>query len=617
MKKFNKYGNTKNIMKNKYLNLKEKCKLLPDLPGVYIMKNELNKIIYIGKAKNLKNRVSSYFLLNHDDETKVKKMVQNVSNFNYIITDSEFEALVLECSLIKKHQPKYNILLKDSKGYNYIKITHEKWPKILYVKQKGNDTNSTYIGPYISSFSVKNTVKEILKIFKLPNCKRNLEKTYKRPCLNYYINLCCAPCIKKISNDVYINTIKQAENFLKKSKDEVIREIKQEMQKASENMNFELAANLRNRIFAIQKIENKQKVVSYEVKNQDIIASAKNENNICFQIFRFKNYDLYESKNYILELTDTEINLRTEFLKSFYEKQNYIPENIILDGKINDKDLIKKFLSKKSNKKIKIEIPQKSGNQLKLIFMCKENAYENLLNNEINTENKEKINLLYLKNILSLKKFPYRIESYDISNLFGTDCVSSMVVFENGKPLKSNYRKFKLQYGNNDYLSIKNTIIRRFSYTKNDESLSKTPDLILIDGGKGQVSATKEALKELNLENIEVYGMVKDRKHKTKAITTESNEIKIKDNSRLFNFITNIQDEVHRYTINYHRKIRNKKTTFSELTLIKNIGMTRAKNLLKNLKSVENISKCEIKDLVKIESMTEKSAKSVYDYFHE
>lgn len=600
------------------INFKEEVKKLPDMPGVYIMKDAQGEIIYIGKAKNLKNRVSSYFMNDSGHTEKVKKMVANISKFDYIMTDSEFEALVLECSLIKKHQPKYNILLKDDKGFSYIKITKEKWPKILYVKQKQND-GSTYIGPYTNSFSVKQTAEEMIKIFKVPTCNRNLEKIYKRPCLNYYINRCSAPCIRAISNGDYVNSINEAENFVKKGSSETIKSLRSTMQKAAENLNFEYAAQIRDRIKAIENIKNKQKVVAYKVKNQDVIACVYDEKNISFEVFRFKDGDLYDSQNYIVEPEDSLPATRSEFLEQYYEKTDSIPRTILIDGEIENEELIKKYFSEHFKKNVNIIIP-KRGEQLRLIEMCAKNAEESLLRNK---GNKSKIDdtLEELRNVLNLKSVPKLIEAYDISNIMGKDNVGGMVVYKNGKPFKSAYRKFKIKFidGQDDYGSMREVISRRIQeYLSNKDnpnnSFGALPDLILIDGGMAHTRAASEVLREFDV-NIPVFGMVKDSKHRTRAMTTDGEEIEIKNYGRLFNFITNIQDEVHRYTINYHKKLRNKRVVGSRLTKIPGVGSERAKMLLNKYGSLKNISRASVEDLKLMHGMPESVAKEIHEYF--
>ena len=349
---------------NNSLSLKQQVLRLPENPGVYIMKNNDDEIIYIGKAKNLKNRVSSYFVIDAAHNKKVKKMIEKIKKFEYIITDSEFEALVLECSLIKKYQPKYNILLKDDKGYSYIKITNEMWPKVLYVKQKDDD-GAYYIGPYTNSFSVKQTVEEIIKIFKLPTCSRNLSKTYKRPCLNYYINRCCAPCINAVNYEKYIKLINEASKFIKNGISETLKYLNEKMIEASNNLNFEYAAELRDRIKAIEGIKNHQKVISDSSQDRDIIAGAFDDSSASFEVFRFKDGNLYESQNFIMDLDGTHTNMRTEFIKQYYMMKDYVPKDIFIDGDIENSELIKKFLNYERSQNVNIIIPKKGDNFIK------------------------------------------------------------------------------------------------------------------------------------------------------------------------------------------------------------------------------------------------------------
>ena len=599
------------------LSLKEQAKKLPHNPGVYIMKNHNDEIIYIGKAKNLKNRVSSYFLSDSNHTEKVKKMVENIDHFQYIITDSEFEALVLECSLIKKHQPKYNILLKDGKGYSYIKITKEKWPRILYTKQKDTE-NDIYFGPYMNSLSVKKTVEEINKIFKLPTCNRNLSKKYKRPCLDYYINKCGAPCTGFIDNKDYNLNIADAIKFIKSGSSETIKYLSDKMKKYSDEMNFEKAAEIRDTIKSIKNTKLNQKVVSYKVKEQDVIACASDDKKVSFEIFKFHGGDLFETENFIIDLQNDLKTTRTEFIKNYYEMKNVVPKVVALDGEINNLDLIKKFLSEKIQINVELVFPER-GEQYRLVQMCQNNAYENLIRSKKNSTENEDI-LEELKNILSLKEKPLYIEAYDISNLKNSNNVGAMVVFKDAKPFKSAYKKFKIKniLFQNDYGSMQEVLERRFqNYIDNskDAGFKILPDLILIDGGKGHTAAVKEILKKFKMD-IPVYGMVKNNSHRTRALTSDSSEIEIKTNSRVFNFITRIQDEVHRFAIGYHRNLRNKNIKYSQLTEIAGVGEKRAKNLLKYFGTINAVSKAPESELIKVKNITSDVAKNIYNYFN-
>lgn len=608
------------------LKFKQQVKKLPLNPGIYIMKDSGGEIIYIGKAKNLKNRVSSYFVNDSGHSDKVKKMVSHIAQFDYIVTDSEFEALVLECSLIKKHQPKYNILLRDDKGFSYIKITNEIWPRIFYSKQK-TDGEDKYIGPYVNSFAVKQTVEEVTRIFKIPTCNRDLNKVFRRPCLNYYINRCCAPCIRAISHSDYLQSISDAVKFVKNGISKTLESLKKTMQTASDNLNFEYAAQIRDRIKAIESIKNKQKVVAYKIKNQDVIATACDEKSVSFEVFKFRGGDLCENQNFIIEPESRELAVtRAEFLKQYYGNSDGIPKNIAIDGEIEDECLIEKYLSDKSGSKVNFIFPKK-GEQFNLVQMCAKNAEESLLRNKSN-KNETEDTLEELKNVLKLNFVPNRIEAYDISNLMGSDNVGGMVVYKNGKPLKKAYRKFKIKsiIGQDDYGSIREVISRRIleylnSSEKNsekigaDDSFCDLPDLILIDGGITHARAASEVLAEFGI-NIPVFGMVKDSKHRTRALTTDGQEVEIKKYNRLFNFITRIQDEVHRFTINYHKNLRNKKIISSELLKIPGVGPARAKILLNEYGSINNIAGSTVEKLELIGNIPRKIAENIYKFFN-
>lgn len=592
---------------------------LPLSPGVYLMHDKSNNIIYIGKSKLLKNRVSSYFGSQNTHNDKVKKMVSNVYDFEYILTDSEFEALVLECSLIKQHTPKYNILLKDDKGYNYIKITNEAWPHISAQKQKLDD-GATYIGPYTSAWAVKKSVDEALKIFKLPSCNRKFPNDIKkeRPCLNYYIKQCCAPCTGKVSEEEYNSYVNDALEFLRGSKSFSIKQLTKDMKEASENLEFEKAAKIRDRISAINRLKDKQKVVSTAVKDQDVIALGKAQNLICFEVFRFEHGRLFDREEFFVDNIDDDVRLRTEFLEQYYSIRDKIPKTITVDGEFEAKESIEMWLSKKANQAVKIVIPKK-GDQLKLVEMCKNNAMESLAQ-KINRTGKEALALEELKEILNLKHVPSYIEAYDISNLSGQENVAGMVVFENARPLKSAYKKFKIKgfEGQDDYESMREVITRRLNEYKNsseEDGFGRLPDLILLDGGKGHVGAIKPILEEFNL-SIPVYGMVKDDKHHTRAIATDGREVAINSNRQVFTLISKIQDEVHRFSINYHRNLRKKKNLYTTLTQINGVGEKRAMILLKHFKTIDNIKNASVEELLLVKGITQSVAGAIFENFN-
>ncbi len=607
-------------MNEKINQLRKKSMALPLSPGVYIMRDKNGKIIYIGKAKALKNRVSQYFGSQSNHAEKVRKMVENVNDFEYIITDSEFEALILECSLIKQHTPKYNILLKDDKGYSYIRISNEKWRKISYSLQKQND-GAVYIGPYKSSYYVKNAVEEAVKIFKLPTCNRKFPADFRkgRPCLNYHIKQCMAPCTGKISFKEYDESVNQAIAFLKGGSGESIKQLTQEMNNAAENLEYERAARIRDKIQAVKKMGTKQKVVANKVKDQDVIALMSDGDKGCFQVFRFENGSLVDRESFIVDgISDNEEEL-SEFIISYYTMRNTIPKNVTLDREISDFEVTEKWLSERKGSRVYINVPQR-GEQAQLVQMCKNNAAEAVAQLKGRTSREYTV-LEELKSLLGLDKIPEYIESYDISNLAGTENVAGMVVYEKGKPLKSAYKKFKIKGfdGQDDYASMAEVIERRFDeYEKEkdtNEGFGKLPDLILLDGGKGQVAAVRQVMNYKGI-NVPLFGMVKDSKHRTRAITDEGNEIAISSHRKVFTFVSSIQDEVHRFAIGYHHQRRSKNTFKSSLTNIEFVGETRAKALLKHFRTVENIKNADLQELEQAPKMTKNAAASVFNYFH-
>jgi len=601
--------------------LRAKAMALPLEPGVYIMKNKDNEIIYIGKAKKLKNRVSQYFGSQNNHTDKVRRMVSQVKSFDYIITDSEFEALILECSLIKQNQPKYNILLKDDKGFSFVKITGGKWRKISYALQK-DDESAEYIGPYTNGFYVKQAVEQANSIFKLPTCNRRFPEDFgkARPCLNYHIKLCQAPCTGKVKFSDYNESVEQALDFLKGTGKESVKKLTEEMYKASENMEFEKAAVLRDRINAIKKLSDKQKVIETKVKSQDVIAFFSDGNKACFEIFRFDEGKLKYREDYFVDPPDEGKKARAEFIMSFYNTKTDIPRFVTVDGEVEDKELIERFLSEKKGKRVYIAIPQR-GQQKSLVDMCRQNAAERVAKTRGAVLGRELSVLEELKELLGLEVLPAYIESYDISNTAGNENVAGMVVFENGRPKKSAYRKFKIKTfaGQDDYGSMSEVLSRRFEeYMRlkdtEEEGFGRLPDLILLDGGTGQVNAVKPVLERYGLD-IPLFGMVKDDKHRTRAIVSDKGEITINMNRRLFTFISSLQDEVHRFAIGYHRERRKKSQLGVSLTEIDGIGTERAKALLKHFRTVSNIKNAELEELKSAPKMNESAALSVYYHF--
>ncbi len=606
-------------MNPKMSELRKKAMALPLLPGVYIMHDNSGKIIYIGKAKALKNRVSQYFGSQNNHAEKVRRMVDNVDDFEYIITDSEFEALILECSLIKQHTPKYNILLKDDKGYSYIRISGGDWKKLSYTLQKKDD-GAEYIGPYKSSYYVKSAVEEANKIFMLPTCNRKFPQDFgkSRPCLNYHIKQCMAPCTGRVKLRDYRESLAQALDFLKGGSANSVKSLTAQMEQAAENLEFERAARIRDKINAVKKMGDKQKVVANKVMDQDVIASFSDDGKTCFQVFRFEGGRLFDRESFVFDSGDAESE-NEEFLLRYYTIRSDVPKNIALDKEFEGIDGISQWLSQKRGGKVSITVPQR-GEQAQLVAMCRSNAAEALAQRKGATVREFGV-LEELKETLGLDVLPKYIESYDISNLAGTENVAGMIVYKNGKPLKSAYRKFKIKgfEGQDDYASMAEVLSRRFDeYYKSEQSeegFGKLPDLILLDGGKGQVTAVKQVLQSKNI-SVPLFGMVKDDKHRTRAVTGDGGEIAISSKRALFTFLSKMQDEVHRFAIGYHHSRRSKNTFKSSLTNIDGVGEVRARALLKHFRTIENISNADLTELENAPKMTKDSALAVYRYFH-
>ena len=594
--------------------LKLKANRLPLDPGVYIMKDSNGVIIYIGKAKALKNRVTQYFGSGNQHTEKVMRMVSNVDEFEYIICDSEFEALILENSLIKQNKPKYNILLKDDKGYSYVKISKEKWPRISTAKM--TDKNGEYIGPFNSGFIVKETVAEAKKIFKLPDCNRNFD-IISKPCLNFHIGLCEAPCRGKISHSDYIENIEAAKDFIKRGDIEgiSIEALEEKMLNAAENLQYEAAARLRDRINAIKKIREKQKVVSISHKAQDVIATALLGEKACVAVISFRNYRLCDKQHYFVDGFRDKNAVYNEFLQQYYLDKSDIPSRILVDCE-DDYSLTEKWLTEKSGHKVSFIVP-KSAEPLKLLEMCLNNAAENLSEKTEQT-GREMSALNELRTLLGLSTTPSYIEAYDISNTAGSDNVAGMIVFKNGKPFKPAYKKFKIKgfVGQDDYRSMSEVLDRRFwEFKEGTDPYFKTlPDLILLDGAKGQINAVIPVMQKYGI-NVPVFGMVKDSKHRTRAIATTGGDISIKSNRRCFTLITKIQDEVHRFAISYHKKLQSKNMLKSELLEIDGIGKAKADALLKHFGSMKKIKEAEISQLTEIRGISEAVAQNIKNHF--
>lgn len=600
--------------------LRKKAMALPLQPGVYIMKNKDRKIIYIGKAKKLKNRVSSYFGSHSNHSLKVIRMVENVDDFDYILCDSEFEALVLECSLIKQHQPKYNILLKDDKGYNYIKITKEQFPRIRECKQMLDD-NATYIGPYTSNFSVKQAVEETLKIFKLPRCNKKFPKDYgkSRPCLNGFMGICSAPCAGRIKQEEYANNVEDAIAFLKGGSVKAVRQMQEQMQELSENLQFEEAAKLRDRIRAIKNLEEKQKVVSINVPEEDVFALVNSKKKACFEVIRFEHGKLTDTEFWLIDSVDDLAQSRFELIERYYSMRERIPSRIAVDGEIADEELLKSFLESKRGKKLEFIHPQK-GEHLSIVNMCISNANEHLAQQQ-GRLGKELATLEELRGLLGLEKLPEYIESYDISHTFGADNVAGMVVFHNGRPMKSAYKRFAIKGfdGQNDVGSMREVLTRRFNHYYNDEEGSTfkiLPDLILLDGGEPQVNAVLPVVRSMGL-NVPIFGMVKDNKHRTRAIAVNGGEIEINSHRKVFTLVSSIQEEVHRFAITYHHNKHKKSALSTSLTKIEGIGDAKAKALLKHFKTVTAIKNASVEELAETDGISKRNAEKIFEFYHQ
>lgn len=599
--------------------LRKKAMSLPLLPGVYIMKNADGEIIYIGKAKALKNRVSQYFGSQNRHPVKVRKMVENVDRFDYIVTGSEFEALVLECSLIKQHSPKYNILLKDDKGYSYIRISEGEYRKISAVFNKKDD-GSEYIGPYLSSYSVRQSVDAANKIFKLPQCNKVFPRDFgkSRPCLNYYISQCCGLCTGKIKKSDYDEAVDGAVAFLKGDSRDIIADLRVKMEKAAEELDFEQAAKLRDRINSIERIKEKQKVVYKSVEEQDVFATADIDGSVCLAVLRFSNGRLFDSEHFFLDDPGDKEGMRSDFITSYYSMRDNIPKRVTVDGEVADRELLEQWLSEKKGKKVTVFVPAR-GEQLEIVNMCRKNAEEKLAIKKGRT-GREIAVLDELKDLLGLKKTPEYIESYDISHTAGQDSVAGMIVFKGGKPYRKAYKRFSIKSfdGNDDYRAMNEVLTRRFSeYEKSKDStegFGKLPDLILLDGGVGQVHAVEPVLREFGLK-IPLFGMVKDNRHRTRAISGDGGEIAINSKRQVFTLVSEIQNEVHRFSVAYHHQKHAKRGLSLSLTEIEGVGEKRASALLKYFKTMTAIKNAEVDELSKAPGITSAVAQNIYDYY--
>ncbi len=614
-------------------NIDEELKKLPDKPGVYIMKDKDGEIIYVGKAISLKNRVRQYFRSSKNDPPKVKTMVKHIEEFEYIIVDNEVEALILEANLIKKHKPKYNILLRDDKQYPYIKVTtNEKYPRVLKTRRVLKD-GAKYFGPYPSAYAVNDTIDIIRNLYPIRTCNQNLEKNQRktRPCLNYYIGRCLGPCQGNVDEELYNSMIDEIIMFLSGKEDKLIKIIEDKMIKASENLDFESAAKYRDQMNSLNTILEKQKIVSPNLVDQDVIGMAKGVDEVCIQVFFIRTGKVVGREHFILSDTFNEERkeILSSFIKQFYLGTAYVPKEIFIEEEIDDIEPISRWLSEKRGSKVTIRIP-KRGEKSQLMDMVKKNAMDMLNQYGDRFLRKQRENqraLEELQQSLGLEKIPNRIEAYDISNTSGISPVGSMVVFEQGEAKKSDYRRFKIQSVNtpNDYKSMAEILRRRFLRGLKEKEMIKEnqiklkgfsifPDLVMVDGGKGQVNIALGVLKELGL-NIPVCGLVKDDFHNTRGIIYDNEEINLDEDSLGFKLIYNIQEEAHRFAISYHRSLRSKKMFKSELDDVKGIGEKRKRELFKHFHTIDNIKKASIEELTKVKGMNRRVAEDLYGHF--
>lgn len=597
--------------------LREKSNRLPLSPGVYLMKDKSGGIIYVGKAKALKNRVTTYFHNNSQHNEKTLKLVDNIHDFDFICTKTELDALVLECSLIKLHQPKYNILLKDDKGYNYIKVSREPYPRITYALNT-NDENADYIGPYTSGYTVKQAVEEANTIFMLPTCKKSFPSAFgkERPCLNHHIKKCMGVCRGKISSEEYKKIIDEALDYLKNGSRTSVDMLTEEMERAAENLEFEKAARLRDRIAAITRLAQSQKILDYK-QEYDIVGVAQNVGMASFAVIKYVGGRLVDKENFFIDDEYDPAAMRRDFLLSYYSEREDIPKEIYIDEEFEDMELITQLLREKAGHAVKFVVPQR-GDGMAQVTLAKRNAGEYLAL-KVGRTAKEISALEDLKNLLGLEKIPYIIESYDISNFGDTGMVGGMIVYRNGRPFKPSYKRFNIKtvVGQNDYACMQEVLRRRMlRYLDGDESFAPLPDLILLDGGKGHISAVSEVFDELKID-VPLFGLVKDSKHRTRAIARAGGEISVSANKGLFNLLTNIQDEVHRYSISFQRVKHKQKTYALELTEISGIGEAKAQALLKAFKTKQGMKEATADELRAAAKVSEAKARELYDFIQE
>lgn len=615
--------------------IQEELKKLPTSPGVYLMHDEKDEIIYVGKAISLKNRVRQYFQTSRKRTAKIEQMVSRVKRFEYIITDSEVEALILECNLIKEHRPKYNTMLMDDKAYPFIRITvNEDFPRIMLARSMKKDS-SKYFGPYPSATAVKDTIDLLAKIYKIRTCNRKLPKDMGqgRPCLNYQIGKCDAPCMGYISKEDYGKKVKETISFLNGNYKGVLEILTEKMEKAAELMEYEDAAKYRDLINSVKSVSIKQKITSDEYMDRDIIAYAMEGNDAVVQVFFVRNGKVLGREHFHIELAphDTGMEVLENFIKQYYANSPYIPKELLIQEDIADREVIEKWLSIKRGQKVVIKHPVK-GKKEQMVELAARNATIVLRQDKDKIKSEERKTKGAVREIDELLGLPYtkRMEAYDISDISGYDTVASMVVYEDGSPRRNDYRKFKIKtvIGANDYASMKEVLTRRFTHGLKERedlkennldddygSFTRFPDIIMMDGGRGQVNVCLEVLEELGLD-IPVCGIVKDDNHRTRGLYYNNVEIPIDKTSQGFRLITRIQDEAHRFAITFHRDLRSKGQVHSILDDIEGIGPARRKELIKHFKSIDNIKNASVEELSELSTMNEKAAQNVYSFFH-
>lgn len=601
--------------------IEEELKKLPRSPGVYIMHDASDEIIYVGKAIILRNRVRQYFQKGTNKSAKIEQMVSKISYFEYIVTDSELEALILECNLIKEHRPRYNTMLKDDKTYPYIKVTvGEEYPRILFSRDMKKD-KSRYFGPYTSAGAVKDTIELLRKLYKIRTCNRSLPKDIGtgRPCLNYHIKQCKAPCMGYVSAEEYRRSIDEAVRFLNGHYSEIIKSLEESMLEASEKMEFEDAAYYRDLLNSVKQVAQKQKITSENDIDRDIIAYAIDNDEAVVQVFFMREGKLMGREHFYIRVpAEGSSTLLSSFIKQYYSGTPFVPKELFVSEEIEDNEVIGEYLSMRRGNKVRIIHPL-AGEKYKMVELAKKNAAMVLERDREKIKSSERKTIGAVSEIFRLldieSKNDYRIEAFDISNISGFQSVGSMIVFEHGKPKKNDYRKFKIKTitGPDDYGSMKEVLTRRFTH-EGDDKFVRYPDLIMMDGGLGQVNAALEVLSKLKL-NIHVCGMVKDDHHRTRGLIYNGEEISIKPGSEEFHLITRVQDEAHRFAIEFHRSLRSKNQVHSILDDIDGIGPARRRALMKHFESIDDIKKADIDTLMQVPSMNKAAAEKVYEFF--